>query len=115
MPRTLTFADEKVRFGNAEKGTAEFKTKDGNATFTAHMKNGKVAKIAAKGQNGQPAKVYWLREIAADEEGSGSGSGSGDPPPTGPVKCSVCIEVPGGASWCYPVDCGNIPGPSKEA
>jgi hypothetical protein len=113
MPRTLTFVDEKVRFGSADKGTAEFKTKDGHATFTAHMQNGKVARIAAKGQNGQPAKVFWLREVAADEDGSGSGSGSGGPGPTGPVKCSVCIEVPGGASWCYEVDCGNIPGPKN--
>lgn len=109
MPRNIAFTDETVHFGSSADGTAQFKTKDGHATFTAHMKNGKVARITAIGENGQPAKVFTLRETAA-EEGSGSGSGGG----TGPVVCRICIEVPGGASWCYVVDCKNIPGPMKE-
>lgn len=110
MPRTLTLADEKVNFGNPEKGTAEFKTREG-AILTAHMQDGRVARITAKGHNGQPVKVFWLREVAAQEgDGGGSGSGGG----TGPVVCRICIQVPGGAEWCYVVDCKNIPGPMKE-
>lgn len=109
MPRNISFADESVHFGSSNEGTAQFKTKEG-ATFTAHMQNGKVARITATGPNGQPAKVFTLRETAAEEgDGSGSGSGGG----TGPVICRICIEVPGGAEWCYKVDCKNIPGPSK--
>ena len=109
MPRNISFTDETIHFGNSNQGAAaHFKTKEG-ATFTAHMKDGKVAKITATGPNGQPAKVFTLRETAA-EEGDGGGSGSGG---TGPVVCRICIEVPGGASWCYVVDCKNIPGPMK--
>ena len=103
MSRNLTFADEKVQFGNADKGTTEFKTRDG-ATLTAHMQNGKVAKITATGPNGQPAKVFTMRE-AALQEGDGSGSGSGG----GPIECWLCIRVPGGTEFCYRVDCKSLP------
>jgi hypothetical protein len=106
MPRTLTLSDEKLNFGNAEKGTTEFKTKDGHATFTAHMKDGKVAKLTAKDSGGHPVKVFSLREAPAEENGSGSG--------TAPIECWVCIRPPGGLEFCYRVDCKSLPFPIPD-
>lgn len=109
MPRNLSFAEETVHFGNASQGTAQFKTQDGKATFTAHLQNGKVARLTATGPDGQPLKVFTLRETAA-QEGDGGGSGSG----SGPVECWVCITAPGGTQFCYRIDCKNVPAPIPD-
>lgn len=103
MPRNINFTDETANFGTPGQGAAQFKTKDGQATFTLHKQNGKPSRITATGKNGEPLKVFGFREVAA-EEGDGSGSGSGG----GPVECWVCIKTPGG-EFCYRIDCGNLP------
>lgn len=105
MPRNITFTDETAHFGTPGQGTTEFKTADGQATFTLHTQNGKTTRITATGKNGEPLKAFTMRRVAA-EEGGGSGSG--------PVECWVCITAPGGTEFCYRIDCKNVPGPIPD-
>lgn len=101
MPRNVTFTDETAHFGASEQGTTQFKSKDGQATFTLHSRNGKPASISAIGKNGEPLKVFTIRQATPqDDKGSGSGGG--------PVECWVCIKTPGG-EFCYRIDCGDLP------